>query len=336
MRPLRGTAAARPQEQSAGGGKPGRGIRAEHDASGQQRGEDAVVSDATKSAARFVRSRRDGLRELALVSLFVLAYFGIRNVTAGEPATAYANAARIMRFERAAHLAWEVSLQGPVLAHPALVTLANWIYIWGHWPVIIVTAVLLFRYRRRQYLLLRNALFVSGAIGFLFFGLFPVAPPRLANPALVDTVTLHSNAYRALQPPGLTDQFAAFPSLHFGWNLLAGIAVWCAVRSVPLRALCVLGPAAMAAAVVLTANHYVVDLLGGLTVVLVALAVSLAASTPSVHSAANGVLHRLPRGHLFEPDFALRGRAELPLGARRQCGATERQQPEHLSVLMTV
>jgi hypothetical protein len=137
------------------------------------------MTSVPRIAADFARAHRDGIRELAFAGVFVLAYFGIRNLTAGDPATAYANAGRIMRFERWAHLAWEASLQAPVVAHPALVTLVNWIYIWGHWPVIITIALLLFRYRRGQYLLLRNAVFVSGAIGFLFFALFPVAPPRL-------------------------------------------------------------------------------------------------------------------------------------------------------------
>jgi membrane-associated phospholipid phosphatase len=125
--------------------------------------------------------------------------------------------------------------------------------------------------RRERYMLLRNAMFLSGAIGFAFFALLPVAPPRLADPSLMDTVTLHSEAYRALQPPGLTNQYAAFPSLHFGWNVLVGVAVWGATRNVPLRLLSVVGPAAMAAAVVLTANHYVLDLVGGLAIVLFAL-----------------------------------------------------------------
>ena len=76
-------------------------------------------------------------------------------------------------------------------------------------------------------------------------------------------MTLHSEAYRALQPPGFTNQYAAFPSLHFGWNLLVGVAVWGATRNILLRLLSILGPAAMGAAVVLTANHYVLDLVGG-------------------------------------------------------------------------
>jgi membrane-associated phospholipid phosphatase len=202
-----------------------------------------------------------------------LTYFGVRNLTVGAAGEAFANARRLARLEDFLGVAWEQGLQDALLGHHALVTLFNWIYIWGHWPVIVVAAVVLYRARPGRYLLLRNAMFLSGAIGFLFFALLPVAPPRLVDPALIDTVTQQSSSYRALQPPGLTNQFAAFPSLHFGWNLLVGIAVWGATRSVPLRVLSVLGPAAMAAAVVVTANHYVLDLAGGAAVVLVALLV---------------------------------------------------------------
>jgi membrane-associated phospholipid phosphatase len=211
------------------------------------------------------------VREVALAATAALTYFGVRNLTAGAQAEAYANAERLARFEERARIGWEETLQDALLRHEWLVTLFNWIYIWGHWPVIITAAVVLYRMRPAQYLLLRNAIFLSGAIGFLFFALLPVAPPRLVDPSLIDTVTLHSDSYRALQPPGLTNQYAAFPSLHFGWNLLVGFAVWGATRNVVLRALSILGPAAMAAAVVVTANHYVIDPIGGMLLVLFAL-----------------------------------------------------------------
>jgi membrane-associated phospholipid phosphatase len=140
--------------------------------------------------------------------------------------------------------------------------------------VIVVTAVALYRLRPDRYVLLRNAIFLSGAVGFLFFALFPVAPPRLVDPALVDTVTQHSDAYRALQPPGLTNQYAAFPSLHFGWNLLVGIVLWGTTTRLLVRTFAVAGPLAMSAAVVVTANHFVLDVAGGLLLVLAALPVA--------------------------------------------------------------
>ena len=262
-----------------------------------------------RSEPGVIRRGSEAIREIVLVALAALAYFGIRNLTQGNAEAAYGNADRLMRFERAAGLAWETSLQAPVVARPALVTLFNSVYIWGHWPVIITIGILLFHYRRDRYLLLRDAILVSGAIGFLFFAFFPVAPPRLADPALVDTITLHSHAYRVLQPPGLTNQFAAFPSLHFGWNLLAGIAVWGATRSPVLRTLSVIGPAAMAAAVVLTANHYVIDVFAGLVVVLVGLVGHQVLVRLRLHSDADGPLHRPPRRqrpHTAPPSRAAR------------------------------
>lgn len=213
------------------------------------------------------------LREILLAAAAALTYFGVRNLTVGAADEAFSNADRLMRLEESARIAWEQPLQDALLDHGAVVTIFNWIYIWGHWPVIVTAAVLLYRAQPARYLVLRNGIFLSGAIGFLFFALLPVAPPRLVDPSLLDTVTLHSGAYRALQPPGLTNQYAAFPSLHFGWNLLVAIAVWGATRNVLLRVLSILGPAAMSVAVVVTANHYVLDPVGGMVVVLFALRV---------------------------------------------------------------
>ena len=223
-------------------------------------------------ALAFRERRHAGVvREIGVAAVAALTYFGVRNLTAGAADQALANAERLAELEERFHVAWEGSLQDALLGHGALLTLFNWIYIWGHWPVILTAAIVLYRLRPERYVLLRNAMFLSGAIGFLFFALLPVAPPRLVDPSLVDTVTLHSESYRALQPPGLTNQYAAFPSLHFGWNLLVGVAVWGATRNTALRLLSIMGPAAMGAAVVLTANHFVLDLAGGAAVVLLAL-----------------------------------------------------------------
>ena len=224
--------------------------------------------------ARWLRTSLDDgfMREAALVAAAILAYFTIRNVTAGAPAEAFANGHRVADFEGWLGIDWEDGIQGAIAGRDALVTLANWIYIWGHWPVILSTAVALHVWRRDSYYQLRNTLFISGGIGFLFFALFPVAPPRLLEMGLVDTVSDQSHAYRALQPPGLTNQYAAFPSLHVGWNLAVGIVLFMSTTHLAVRTLAVLSPLAMTSAVVATANHYLVDVAGGTAVVLVGLA----------------------------------------------------------------
>jgi len=211
------------------------------------------------------------VREALLIAGAILAYFGIRNLTAGSPDPAFDNAERLIAFQERIGIDWEDELQSLVIDHGLLIDVANWVYIWGHWPVILSTAVVLFALRRGRYVLLRNALFVSGAIGFLFFALFPVAPPRYLELGLVDTVTERSYAYRALQPPGLTNQYAAFPSLHAGWNLLVGIALFLSFSRPVVRAFALAMPLAMALAVVVTANHFVIDVAAGVAVVLVGL-----------------------------------------------------------------
>lgn len=224
--------------------------------------------------ARWMRSSLDDglLREAALVTGAILAYFTIRNVTAGAPAEAFANGDRIVDFEGWLDIDWEDGVQGAIAGRDGLVTFANWIYIWGHWPVILSAAVALHAWRRDSYYLLRNTLFISGGIGFLFFAFLPVAPPRLLEMGLVDTVSDQSHAYRALQPPGLTNQYASFPSLHVGWNLAVGIVLFLTTTHLAVRAFAVLSPLAMTFAVVATANHFIVDVAGGAAVVLVGLA----------------------------------------------------------------
>lgn len=236
------------------------------------------------------QSMRHGLvREVALVVAAMLAYFGIRNQTVGGAAEAHANAERIADLEQTLHVAWEDAIQEAIVGSDFLVMLTNWVYIWGHWPVILGVATALYLYRRKRYYLLRNALFVSGGIGFVFFALVPVAPPRLLDLGLVDTVTTESSAYRALQPPGLTNQYAAFPSLHVGWNIVVGIVLLLTTAHLVVRAFAVISPLAMGFAVIATANHFVLDVVGGIVVVLVGLAVALAIESRGVPATLDGV-----------------------------------------------
>jgi PAP2 superfamily protein len=214
------------------------------------------------------------LREMALVIFAYFAYFAVRGTTMGSEARAVANAEKVVGFERAIGLFREPAMQDAILDNRGLVNLMNWMYVWGHWPLIILVAAWLFLNHQSTYRLYRNAFLISGAIGLVIFALFPVAPPRLADIDIVDTVTLHSNSYRVLQPPGLVNQYAAVPSLHFGWNLLIGIVLFTRGRSVVTRATGLAVPPVMFLAIVLTANHYIIDAVLGGMVALTGLAIA--------------------------------------------------------------
>ena len=279
---------------------------------------------------------RAAAREAALVLFAIAAYFGVRAVSEGRVDRAIANADAIARLERALGIAWEARLQSLIVAHDGLLTVANWVYVYGHWPVILVSGALLYLRSRDHYVLLRDAMIISGLIGFTFFALFPVAPPRLSGLGLVDTVTLYSHGYRTLQPPSLTNQYAAMPSLHVGWNLLVAIVVLQATRRRAVQGFAIVMPLAMAFAAISTANHFVVDAIVGSLVVLVALALSmrlrrrtLDGGDPQARSnavdAASPVRHRSPLRQLAPRHADGRGgrrtrdrgrRASLPRPAR--------------------
>jgi hypothetical protein len=214
-------------------------------------------------------------RQVLAVTAGVFVYFRVRGLTASRPGVALDHADQVLAFERWFHLDVEHEVQRVATSRDWLTDLANWVYIWGHWPVIITVMVWLALRHRTVFLRLRNAMFVSGGIGLVIFALYPVAPPRLTGLGYVDTVTERSEAYRVLQPPAFVNPYAAMPSLHVGWDLLVGLAVASAAGTVLLRWVGRMMPVLMWAAVVLTANHYIVDGVAGAALALVGLAVAL-------------------------------------------------------------
>lgn len=229
---------------------------------------DAV--DAPRTTAPWI------LGQVALILLLVFLYFGVRGLTQGSTADAVANANRVLDLEKRLHLDVEGAFQNRFTDSDAVVDFANWIYIWGHWPVIIATMIWLVARHSDVFRRLRDAMMISGAVGMVIFATFPVAPPRLADHGMVDTVTERSQAYRVLQPPAFVNQYAAMPSLHAGWDLLVGIAIVTAASTLVLKIIGFAMPILMALAVVLTANHYVLDVIVGVSLALAAHGAALA------------------------------------------------------------
>lgn len=233
----------------------------------------ARVVDMTGSRRTASRRRHSGRRELGLFALAYLTYFGVRALTQGSVPRAVSDALGVMRLERLLGIDVEQPVQALIGGSHTLVDLANGLYIWGHWPLLLVGGVLLFRLAPRHYYRLRSVCLLSGALGLAVFAMFPVAPPRLAPSGLEDTIALHAAAYRTVLPPALVNEYAAMPSFHAGWNLVLGIELFRSTRRLALRAFAAVMPVAMAFAVVATANHYVLDVVAGALTVCLALAV---------------------------------------------------------------
>lgn len=219
--------------------------------------------------------RRRWTTQILLVVGGILVYFGVRALTQGDPSAADRNALQVIAFEKRLGIYAEAQLQQTIGDGGLWSTLANWVYIWGHWPFIVAVLVWLFVRSPDRFALYRNALLISGAVGLVIFAVYPVTPPRLLDIGLIDTVAEQSTAYRTLQPPSLVNQYAAMPSFHVGWNLLMGVALAIEGRQLCLRALGCLLPLAMALSVVVTANHYLLDGLVGSGIALASLGLAV-------------------------------------------------------------
>lgn len=203
-------------------------------------------------------------RQTTIVAVATLLYFLVRGFIANHTGRAFGHANDIVDLERSVGLFHEPALQRWALDTGWVGAIVNKIYIFGHWPVIIATLIWLLTRHRHDLVVYRNAMLISGGIGLIIFTLYPVAPPRFLHElGFVDTVTLHTHAYRVLQPPQFTNEYAAMPSLHVGWNLLMGVALIRHARLILLRAFGIVMPLLMYAATVLTANHLLIDGLAG-------------------------------------------------------------------------
>ncbi|MFC8457427.1 phosphatase PAP2 family protein, partial [Streptomyces sp. NPDC057242] len=203
------------------------------------------------------------LRELLLVTALFLVYKFGRLFANGHEARAFRNADRVWDAERALHLPGEGAVQQLLMHGEPLVRAANTYYATVHFPATVAFLVWLYLRRPAHYLWSRRVLALLTAAALALHLLMPLAPPRmLASAGLVDTARVYGpSVYGAVpEADSMANQFAAMPSLHFGWALMVAIGLIAATRS-RWRALWLLHPLLTLLVVVGTANHYWFDAL---------------------------------------------------------------------------
>ncbi|WP_117000875.1 phosphatase PAP2 family protein [Desertimonas flava] len=233
------------------------------------------VTAATAVARRAIRPRSAVRFALQLTTILVAVGFYrlVRGMTQGDHEIAVRNSLSVLDVERRLQFDVEQGLQALVMERPLLVTLANTVYVWGFWSLVALTLLVLFIVDRQRFRWYRNALFVSGAVGLTVFAAFPVAPPRMLD-GFVDTIREFSDSSSIAHPGSFTNEYAAMPSFHVGWLVLAGVATMPVIRRRSLRPLLLVPAFVMTLTVMVTANHYLLDALAGATIALAGLIVA--------------------------------------------------------------
>jgi len=257
----------------------------------------AVTTEASPVAAPRTGPRLFWWKEVLLIAGFYALYSFTRNqfgsatvdVSGGEwPYQAFDHAHRLIRIEEAVGLFHEKSIQDAFLHH-------DWSELWfkfwntfygvAHFVVTIGLFVWMFVGAKHLFPRWRNIILATTGLALIGFSLFPVMPPRLLNEPAARFGGHEIQVERDIDPPlefvdtlaefggpwsfdsgaisKLSNQFAAMPSLHCGWALWCTLLGWRLTRKRWARALLVLHPIATLFCIVVTANHYWIDGVGG-------------------------------------------------------------------------
>lgn len=217
----------------------------------------------TPGVLRLPFSRRARLQ----IGLFLLAYAVYtvaRFFTIGDLTDATANAHWIVSLQNAVGVGVEGSVQH-ALDGTWVLWVLNRLYLIAQLGVI--PAVLIFLYNRsfRIYATLRNTILATWLLSVPVYGLFPVAPPRLAGIGIKDTITAQTGMSMTSNfSTSFFNELAAVPSLHVGFAVAVGFALFKALKHPVLRALALLWGPVVGLAVVATGNHFLFDAAAGL------------------------------------------------------------------------
>jgi hypothetical protein len=231
-----------------------------------------TVTPGTEAA---LRTRLRWWTELPLILLVYACYSAGRLLARGDVASAVDHGLAILRVEKVLRINAEHPLNRLFTQQAWIGVPADFLYASLHYLVTPAVLIWVFRSHAVHYRMARTWLMTSTFIGLIGFTLLPTCPPRLlaANHGFVDTMAQYSSygwwGGEASAPRGLggmTNQYAAMPSLHVGWALWCGVLLWRYGRTRTARTAGVLYPLVTTIVVMGTANHYFLDAVAGAAV----------------------------------------------------------------------
>ncbi|WP_234347227.1 phosphatase PAP2 family protein [Streptomyces specialis] len=212
------------------------------------------------------------LLELLLIRVGYFVYSWTRGRAAGDRATAEAHGHQVLDVQRFLRIDIEYDLNHAVAGSRWLADAMDFYYHTFHFAVPLTILGWLLVSRPAVYRDARRALAFTTLFGLVGFWLYPLAPPRLM-PGLgfIDT----ANGPQDFDDPrygvltGISNPYAAMPSLHVGWSLWCALVLWrlAPPRWRPVAAAGFAYPLLTTVVVMGTANHYLLDAVGGVVVV---------------------------------------------------------------------
>lgn len=228
--------------------------------------------------------------ELVFLLLWLLLFTRLDAVVGKDFGAATANALALQSIEHALHFDIERKANGWLAGNLVFGHLAVYLYRLYY---VVIAGVLLWVFIRHAdaYRRVRRTMVAMTVLVLPVYWVVPVSPPRSAVPGAVDIVARYDFLDQASRESWTNpNHYTAMPSLHVGWALWCAYAVWSTLRGAHPRLafLAWLFPLTMAADVLATGNHYVLDVAGSVAL----LTLSVVASSVWGHIACR---RRAPR-----------------------------------------
>ena len=220
----------------------------------------------------------DLLRQIVLFCGAYYLYRLVRGLVDGDAAAAFDNARTLVDIERALGLFFEPGLQAWALGQSWLIDASNWMYVNSHFTITTVFLAWLYLARNPFFYFVRNMFMVAMGLALVGYLAYPTAPPRfMPEWGFTDTVEQFvgqagSNAAHVFYNP-----FAAVPSMHVAFALMIAATAVRLVKPKPLKVLWATYPLIVTVVVVVTANHFWLDVALGVVVALLSAAAAQSA-----------------------------------------------------------
>jgi membrane-associated phospholipid phosphatase len=213
------------------------------------------------------RGYLDFARQLAIWLGFYFSYLAVRGLVDRNPAKAFINGIDVIDFEqRTFHHLFELTAQRIADSSHVLLTAAAWTYWNSEFTVLCATLLFMYLRRHERFAAFRNSVLLANAVGLLGYVFVPTAPPWMFPYLFTDGVNHSTGLVNAMANP-----YAAMPSLHAADALIVGVFLFRACRHWWSKALWAFWPAWVWFCVMATANHYLLDVLAGILVGVVAM-----------------------------------------------------------------
>ena len=225
-----------------------------------------------------------GASQILLFLVLFQAYKMIRRMYIPRAeSVAFDNALQILRIQDRLNSNFELSWQGWVLSRGDLIMAFNHYY--AHYMYMFYAcAMLLLVLSSARFLYLRRAFFLTMLLALPWYAIYPLAPPRFMQGFgwdFVDTLTVYGPNYFSETGLVAANRYAAMPSMHIGWTTIAALMIAVALpwRKVGI-AVATFMVLSMTVTVIVTGNHYWLDIIGGWLIVAAALTINRALPFP--------------------------------------------------------